>query len=64
MRALTLPIVVPSAGVLYECANPVKSVDASVDGMTTSTYEATLPDGINIWYAECPGWANNRIGFS
>ncbi|MDC8444743.1 MAG: hypothetical protein LV471_02300 [Nitrosomonas sp.] len=45
-----MPVVVPSVGVLYECDNPVKPVDAAVDNMTTYAYEVTLLDGINVWY--------------
>ncbi|MCC6208644.1 MAG: hypothetical protein IT488_10900 [Gammaproteobacteria bacterium] len=44
---------------LYACSNPVKPGDASVNGMTTSAYEVTLPDGTNVWHVECPGWANS-----
>jgi hypothetical protein len=27
--------------------------------MATSAYPITLSDGTDVWYIECPGWANN-----
>jgi hypothetical protein len=39
--------------------NPVKPGDARVNGMITSAYKVSLPDGTDVWHIECPGWGNS-----
>lgn len=59
MKMSKVIVILVAANLLHGCGNPVKPGDASVNGMTTSAYQVTRADGTNVWYVECPGWANS-----